>query len=129
MAGEKTNHFEIPEQMREFTEKSVDQARKAFDDFMAATQKAVDEMDTSTNDMTAGAHEVNRKILELTEENMTAAFAHAQRLIKAKDLQEVLVLQSDFLKSQMASLGEQARVIGDVTAKTATNYTDRKFDR
>ncbi len=29
--------FEIPDQMRAFADKSVDQAKKAFDDFMNAT--------------------------------------------------------------------------------------------
>ena len=38
MSTDKTG-FEVPEQMREFAEKSVDQARKAFDDFMGATHK------------------------------------------------------------------------------------------
>ena len=40
MAKEATGNFEIPREMRTFAEQSVEQARKAFDGFMTAAQKA-----------------------------------------------------------------------------------------
>ena len=40
--------------MRDFAEKSVDQARKAFDDFMGATQKAVTNVEDSASAVQAG---------------------------------------------------------------------------
>ncbi len=125
MTADKPKPFEIPEPVREFTQKSVEQARQAFDDYIAATQSAVAKLETSSADAQSGALELNRKILELAEENVASAFAHAQRLVKARDLQEVVKLQSDFLKAQMSSLGEQARVISDATAKTAASFAPK----
>ena len=40
--------YEIPTEMRDFAEKSVDQARKAFDGFLGAAHKAVSAADSQT---------------------------------------------------------------------------------
>jgi len=123
MAAEKT--FEIPEQIRTFAEKSVEQAKKAVDDFLAASHKAVDKVETSSAEVQSGALDLNKKVLSLAEANLSAAFDHAQKLIKAKDAQELLTLQGEFLKAQAASFGEQVRQIGDAAAKTVSSITEK----
>lgn len=125
MAADPGKPFEVPESLREIAQKSVDQARVAFDEYMTATQKAVDRVDGTASDAQAGAAELNRKLLKLAEENVAGAFRHAQELVRARDLQEMMKLQADFLKAQMASLGEQARVVSDAAAETATGLVDK----
>ena len=49
MANEPWN-FEVPTQMRQFAEQSVEQARKAVDGFMTAAQKAVTTAETQAVD-------------------------------------------------------------------------------
>ena len=46
------------------------------------------------------------------ETNIRAAFDHAQKLVRAKDMTEVMSLQSEFLRAQMANMQEQAKEIG-----------------
>ena len=111
--------FEIPEQMREFAEKSVDQARKAFDSFMDATQKAVSRVEEQTSAAQSGSLDMNKKVLDYAEEHVDAAFQLAQKIVRANDVQEILKLQSDYLKTQMEALGEQARDLSDSAARTA----------
>lgn len=123
MAAEKT--FEIPEQIRTFAEKSVEQAKKAVDDFLAATHQAVAKVESSSTTVQSGALDLNKKVLSLAEENLANAFAHAQKLIQAKDPQELLTLQGEYLKSQAASFGEQVRQIGDAAAKTVSTITEK----
>ncbi len=41
MAGRTPGVYEIPQEMREFADKSVEQARKAFDGFVGAAQRTV----------------------------------------------------------------------------------------
>ena len=41
---------------------------------------------------------------------------HAHKLVKAKDPQEAFALQSEYLKSQIAALQEQAKEIGELIA-------------
>ena len=123
MAAE--TNFEIPEQIRTFAEKSIEQAKKAVDDFIAATHQAVAKVETSSTSAASGALDLNKKVLSLAEENLSVAFDHAQKLIKAKDAQELLALQGDFLKAQAASFGEQVRQIGDAAAKTVSSITEK----
>ncbi len=123
MAADKT--FEIPEQIRTFAEKSVEQAKKAVDDFLTATNQAVTKVEASSTTVQSGALDLNKKVLSLAEENIAAVFEHAQKLIRAKDPQEILKLQGDYLKSQAASFGEQVRQIGDAAAKTVSSITEK----
>jgi len=111
--------FEIPDQMRDFAEKSVDQARKAFDDFMNVTHKTIANAEESATAVHTGAADVQRKSLSFAEEHVDAAFKFAQSMVKAKDAEEMMKLQQDFLRKQMEALGEQARDISDTAAKTA----------
>lgn len=112
--------YEIPAEMRDFAEKSVEQARKAFEGFIGAAQKAVGTVDTGAFSMPAGVKDVGAKAMSYAEANVKAAFDHAQKLVHAKDLQEVMQLQSDYLKSQMATLQEQAKDIGSTVQKAVT---------
>ena len=59
-------------------------------------------------------------MLSYTERNVNAAFDLAQKLVKAKDPQEALALQSEYLKSQLAVLQEQAKELGSVLQKSMT---------
>ncbi|KZM51647.1 phasin [Labrenzia sp. OB1] len=123
------NGFEIPDQMREFADKSVDQARKAFDDFMGATQKAVSNVEDSASAVQAGAADVNKKALSYAEEHVDAAFQFAQQLVKADNLEDMMKLQQDYLRSQMENLGEQAREFSNSATKAvqdAAKATQKK---
>lgn len=117
MSTNKTG-YEIPEQMRDFAEKSVDQARKAFDDFMGATQKAVSNAEDSANAVQAGAADVNKKALSYAEEHVNAAFKFAQELVKSESVEDMMKLQQNYLRSQMEVFGEQAREFSNSATKT-----------
>lgn len=125
MAKGKTGGFEVPDNLRDFTQQSVEQAQKAFDDFLAAAQAAVGRIESSSSDAQSGALELNRKIIELAEENVASAFAHAQRMVKARDLQEMVKLQSEFVKTQMSALGEQARVLSDAASNVVIDRGEK----
>lgn len=127
MANDK-NGFEIPDQMRDFAEKSVDQARKAFDDFMAMTQKAVSSVEGSATAVQSGATDVNRKTLTYAEEHVDAAFRFAQQMVRAKDVEEVMSLQRDYMRKQMEALGEQTRELSATATKAAQKASDAAKD-
>lgn len=111
--------FEIPDQMRDFAERSVDQAKKAFDDFMSVTQQAVENMEESATVVRDETSAANQKAFGFAEEHLNAAFQFAQKLVKAQDLDEMMKLQQDYMKSHMETLGEQARDLSDHAKKTA----------
>ncbi|MCV0425477.1 MAG: phasin [Roseibium sp.] len=122
MSTDKTG-FEVPEQMRDFAEKSVDQARKAFDDFMGATHKAVSNVEDSASAVQAGAADANKKALNYAEEHVNAAFKFAQELVQAGNVEDMMKLQQSYLRNQMETLGEQAREFSNTASKAVQDAT------
>jgi phasin len=111
--------FQVPPEMRALAEQSVEQAKKAFDGFMTATQKTVSNLETQTAAVQAGARDVTQKAVGFAEKNVAASFEFAQRLVRAKDAQEVMALQAEYMKNQMQALNEQARELGQTAATSA----------
>ncbi len=112
--------YQIPAEVRDFAEKSVEQARKAFEGFSSAAQKAIASVDTSVVPVAAGAKDVGVTALGYAEANVKSAFDLASKLVQAKDVQEVLSLQTEFAKSQFAAFQEQTKELGAVIQKAAT---------
>jgi phasin len=112
--------FEVPVDLRDFAQKSVEQARKAFEGFVSVAQKTADAVDTASASMRANAKSVSSQALSFTEQNINAAFDHALKIVHAKDPQEALALQSEYVKSQMAKLQTQAKEIGSAIQSSVT---------
>jgi len=94
--------LEVPAELRDLAEKTIDQAEKAFALFFdAATKSASSVPGTNT--------EVSRQALAFTAQNMKSAFEHARKLVHATDLQEAMHIQSEFLRSQFTNAGEHMR--------------------
>ena len=72
MATNPTQNYEVPPEMRDFAEKSVEQARKAIDGFMTAAQKTADTFEGSANTVQASAKDAARKTFAYTEQNLSA---------------------------------------------------------
>src|SRR5208283_3711055 len=101
--------FEIPNELRELADRSVEQARKAFEDFVTAAQKAAGTVEGAAHEAQSGAKHVGAQILGFTEQNVNAVFDLAQELAQVKDPQEAITLQSEFLKTQLNTLQSQAK--------------------
>ena len=112
--------FEIPNELRDFAERSVEQARKAFEGFLTVAQRASGVAGEAASTTPSGAKSVSAHVLTYTERNVNAAFDLAQKLVRAKDPQEALALQSEYLKTQLAVLQEQAKELGAIVQKSLT---------
>ena len=73
-----TSPFEVPNELRDFAERSVDQARKAFEGFLTVAQRASDALGEAGKP-TAGAKSVSSHVLTYAERNVNAAFDLAER--------------------------------------------------
>ncbi|MBY0363826.1 MAG: phasin [Phreatobacter sp.] len=124
MAGRTPGVYEIPQEMREFADKSVEQARKAFDGFVGAAQRTVSAMDGSAGSVQSSAQDVGRKAIAFAETNVAASFAYAQRLVQARDMAEVMEIQTRFLQEQMKAMEEQARELGGALAPKSAARQD-----
>ena len=114
MATNQPQGYDIPPEMRDFAEKSVEQARKAIDGFMSAAQKTVDTFEGSTNTLQATATDATRKTFSYAEQNLSAAFDLAQRMVRAKDPQEAMQIQAEFVRSQFQAMQTQMKEFGSM---------------
>jgi phasin len=121
MANEPWKNFEVPTQMRQLAEQSVEQARKAVDGFMTAAQKAVTTAESQAANAQTSAKDVGTKAMSFAEQNIANSFDFAQKLVRAKDLQE------EYLQTQMKAMSEQAKDLGSVASKAAMDSAKPKF--
>lgn len=112
--------LEVPAELRDLAEKTIDQAEQAFSLFFDAAGKSMTTMPG------AGA-EISKQALSFTEQNMKAAFDHARKLVHATDLQEAMRIQSDFLRSQFTNAGEHMRQITGNVMSATKDATKGKF--
>jgi phasin len=118
MADQSFNDF-LPPEMRKFAEQSVQQAKKAFDDLMTATQKAVSTFEGHASTAQANALELQRKVVGYSERNVAASLEFAQKLMQARAPEDVMKLHADYVKAQVQTLTEQARDIAQHASKAA----------
>jgi phasin len=117
--------FEIPQQLRELTEKNVEQARAAYGQFMDAMTEAMGMWSKAmpANEMTSGFEAAQKKALKFAKQNAEAGFQLANELANAKDIQDVLALQSRYAQSQMQNYALQAQELGRLMAEAAQSKT------
>ncbi len=112
---------QIPAQIRDLAEKNFEQARGAFLGFIGAAQKATGAAEA----LPTSAKEAVTKAISFAETNVNAAFDLAQKLLHAKDVQEVLSLQTEYAKSQLETIQTQAKELSDA-AQSAFSAATKK---
>ena len=112
--------LEVPAELRDLAEKTIDQAEKAFGMFFDAASKSIASVPGAGSD-------IPKQALSFTEQNMRAAFEHARKLVHATDLQEAMRIQSEFLRSQFTNAGEHMRQITSGAMSAAQDATKGKF--
>ena len=112
--------LEVPTELRDLAEKTIEQAEKAFGMFFEAANKSITSIPNPGTEM-------SKQALSLTQQNIKAAFEHARKLVHATDLQEAMRIQSEFLKSQFTNAGEHMRQITGGMISGAKDTTKDKF--
>lgn len=118
--------FEIPEPMRVFADKSVDQAKKAFDDFMAAAVKALDKAETQAKTLQSGSQDLNRQAVGFVESSIATTFEFAQKMVRASTIEELGELQKEYLAKQVEAVRDQSRSVSEMIGRVASDATKSK---
>lgn len=109
--------YEIPKEFRDFAEKNFEQARTAFEGFAVAARQAVHNAGRQMDAAVTNTTDVRNTAMRLAEQNIMTSFQLVQKLLSAKDPQEVVNLQSDFVKKQIETLNEQAKQLAAMASK------------
>ena len=112
--------LQVPAELREVAEKTIEQAEKAFGMFLDAAKKSIESIPHPTTEM-------SKKALSLTEQSMKVAFDHAKKVVQANDLQKVMQIQSEFLKNQFTDASQQIRKITEEVMSAAKETTKEKL--
>lgn len=120
------DRFEVPPEMRALAEKSVEQARQAFESFISTANRTVSALEGQAETTRKGAKDLGAKAMALAERNIGSSFDFAQKLVRAKDVNEMVKLQADYINEQMKALPEQAKELGESTTKMARDAAQRK---
>src|ERR1700674_5805178 len=113
--------FEIPQQLRELAEKNVEQARSAYAQLMDAMAQAMGMWAKAlpSNETTSGFKVLQERAIRFAKQNAEAGFALADELANAKDIQDVLALQSRYAQTQMQNYALQAQELGRLMVEAA----------
>ena len=126
MSNDGRDHFEIPKEMRSMAEANFEQARKAFEQFVANAQATAGQIEERNASVRAGAKDISARALAYAEKNVQTSLDYAQSLLKAKDLSEIMRLHGEYVQGQMRSLAEQASEMGQTVSRAAIDAVKPK---
>ena len=101
----------IPREVRDFADRSVEQAKRAFGGFMGAVTEA---MQSEPAVAPASSLNLSRLAVDFAQRNVQGAFDLARDMVHATS--QVLELQRQFLETQMRALKNQMRTLGPAPA-------------
>jgi hypothetical protein len=101
--------MEIPAAMREMAERSVEQARAGYVQFMEMARQAQDMGPKSSDAVASSAREVQARALRYAQENMDSSFTFASDLARSRDLKEFLEIQQRYAQKQAMTYTQQAQ--------------------
>lgn len=111
--------YEIPAELHDFAEKSVDQARTAVNKLLGTVVKSAEQVQASSTTAHGAIQSVIAKGLDQVQTNASTTFDFAQKLVRTRDLKEAFELQSEFLRSQISTLQAQVKDLGTLAQSAA----------
>jgi len=114
--------------MQEMADKSMQQAKKAFDTYIAGVRRAFSAFGDNTPMAATGVKEVGERALNMAERNIALSFTFARRFMQAKNFQEIMKLQAEYLAAQMQILMEQTTNLSDTGGKTVADANKPKAE-
>jgi hypothetical protein len=73
----------------------------------------------------SGGTEFGEKVKACAEQNISATQEFVRELSYANDIQDMLRIQMEFMRSQLEAFGEQAKDLSEAYIKTASGQTAR----
>jgi len=109
-------------QAEQVVEKSIDQTRGALDNYFSFMQKAF-------SFYPVGGTELGEKMNRYTAQNISAARDFVHKLSQAKDLQDLIRIQTEFMQTQFSVLAEQTKSLTEAFTKVPISTMSRSVSR
>jgi hypothetical protein len=109
----------------------ADQMNAFYKDAMAQAQQAADTyfdfLKKSVSSLPSGGTELGDKLKEQSVQNIAAVHDLAKKLSQAKDFQDALRIQSEFMREQLNAFGEHVTSLGEAYSKAAAGGAKTPF--
>ncbi len=109
-----TNKQKPMEDFTAMADQTMEQARRAVDDYFNFLLKTISSYPT-------GGTDFGEKIKSYAEKNIAATHEFVKRVVQTKDVQEMARIQTEFLQDQFKNFGEQTQSLGESFTKAATD--------
>ncbi len=113
-------NVEVPAAVREMAEKSVAQAKDAYEKMKSAAEEATDVLEDTYETTRKGVVTLNMKAIDTVKANSDATFAFARDLLAVKSLSEAIELQTAFTRKAFEAMTAQAKEFQELATKLAT---------
>ena len=100
-------------------EQTAEQITKQTQDYFGWLQKTMSVPWSHTN--------LNRILLNQATQSVTATFAFVRKLSQAKNFQDIVKIQTEFMATQMKSFNEQGKILGELYSKAAEDAMKSPF--
>jgi hypothetical protein len=103
-------------------EQTMEQTRGAVDNYFHFLQKTI-------SSYPSGGTDLGEKLKSYAEKNIAATHEFVLKLSQAKDFQDVVRIQTEFMQAQMNAFGEHAKTLGEAVTKAATDAGKTPFKK
>jgi hypothetical protein len=116
------NPIEIPQPLRDVSERNLKQARAAYEQLMDVMTKALGAwMGAMPSPIAAGFKDVQGRAMQIAKENAESIFTFAGKISNVRTPQDIVTLQTQFAQDQMKAFTTQTqefyKLIGETVQK------------
>jgi hypothetical protein len=111
---------ELNAQANQVVEETKEQALSAADTYFDFLQKTI-------SSFPSGGTDVGEKLKSFAERNVASTREFIKKLSRAKDFEDAIRIQTEFMQTQMQAFGEQTTTILEAFTKSATRAVNPPF--
>jgi hypothetical protein len=101
-------------------EQTLEQTREAVDNYFNFLQQTI-------SSYPSGGTDLGEKLKSYAAKSIAATHEYVQKLSQAKDFQDAVRIQTEFVQTQMNAFGEQTKSVSDEFTKAATDAVKMPF--
>jgi phasin family protein len=107
--------LEMPKEVAEFAQKSVDQAQAAAERVGEFAHGNLQVFDAATSALKARTADFQLKMMEMAQGNLDASFDFARRALAVSEPSEFFTLQQEFVTRRIEQLSRQSKELGELS--------------
>lgn len=112
---------EVKADAQRAVEQTMVQAQWVVDNYFNFVQKII-------SSYPSGGTEWGEKLKSSAEKNLAVTYEFVQKLRHAKNFNDIIRIQTEFMQTQLETFGEQAKSIGEAIGFKTANWYGRRND-